>query len=271
MKKTADPSPAIRLPIITLLTDFSLKDPYAGAMKGAMLGVNPAANIIDITHLITNGNVMEGAVVLSAAYAFFPAGTIHVGVVDPGVGKDRRAILVETERYLFVGPDNGLFSIALKQEKIRRVVELVNGAYHRLPVSMTFHGRDVFGPVAAHLSAGIDPDLFGRRIDGIVSLSTPEAVKGDGAVEGVVVYADSFGNLVTNIRGEDVDARNHEVHIKGEVIDVVKGGYGLCPEGALVAVIGSSGFLEIARNMGSAVAFLSAKAGDPVTVGRKKT
>ncbi len=151
--------------IMTLTTDFGLKDPYIGAMKGAILSINPSVLITDITHMISPGNVLEGALVLSEAYKFFPKGTIHVGVVDPGVGGRRLPVLIETDRYSFIGPDNGLFSLAVRKEKVRRVVRLSSRGYFLKKVSSTFHGRDIFGPAAAHLSLGVDPGKFGNAIE----------------------------------------------------------------------------------------------------------
>lgn len=254
--------------IITLTTDFGLKDPYQGAMKGAILSVNPKARIFDITHLVSAGGIIEGALIMSAACRFFPAGTIHVGVVDPGVGGFRRAILVETERYVFVGPDNGLLSLALEGENIKRAIELTDKRYFLSEVSNTFHGRDIFGPVAAHLTLGVSPALFGPPFERPASVSLPQPSVRGGVVNGVVIYADSFGNLITNIK-RDLLGRGREdaeVSVKGAVIKGIKKTYSSAPEGALVALFGSSGFLEIAVNNGSAAAKLGAAAQDGVTV-----
>ncbi len=255
--------------IITLTTDFGLKDPYQGAMKGAMLSINPEARLIDITHLIEPGNILEGAFVLFESYRFFPEGTIHLGVVDPGVGGGRRPILIETERYLFVGPDNGLFSLIADKEKIRRVIHLTKREFFLSEVSDTFHGRDIFGPVAARLSLGVDPGSFGGEIKGLKAMELPPIEKKDGAVSGTVIYIDSFGNLITNISKEEVAGFGRavlEAGINGFKIKGLKRTYGDVKAGSPVMLVGSSNFLEIAVSSGSASKELDAKVGDKVTL-----
>lgn len=258
--------------IITLTTDFGLKDPYLGAMKGAILSVNPAARIVDITHMITPGDIREGALVLKDSYSYFPPGTIHVGVVDPGVGGARRPLLIETERFLFVGPDNGLFSPALEREKVLRVIQLTDKRFFSKTVSPTFHGRDIFGPVAAHLSLGADPSGFGVSVEGIErieGLAGPEQKREEGSVAGSVIYVDSYGNLITDIEEGDIESLRSspvEVVIKGRSLDGIVETYSEVEEEALAALIGSSGRLEVAVNLGSAQKLLGAGVGERVVV-----
>lgn len=258
--------------IITLTTDFGLKDPYQGAMKGSILSVNPAAVIVDITHLVTPGDINEGALVLRDAYAYYPAGTIHVGVIDPGVGGDRRPILIETERHIFVGPDNGLFTLAIEREKVLRVIRLTNKIFFLKTVSSTFHGRDIFGPAAAHLSLGVDPAEFGERIGEMTKLRARAARREGEAIAGEVVYIDSFGNLITNIEKEEIAGYEGapEVVIKGLCLEGITKTYSGVSEGAVAALIGSSGRLEIAVNSGSASKVLGVGVGERVIVRAKK-
>ena len=254
--------------IITLTTDFGLKDPYVGSMKGAILSINPGAVLVDITHLISPADIVEGALVLSEAYKTFPKGAIHVGVVDPGVGGPRMPILIETERHSFVGPDNGLFSMALRNEKVRRVIRLSSKRHFRKRASSTFHGRDIFGPAAAHLSLGVDPGDLGDMIESgaLKGVRMPMPLKKRGFIEGQVLYTDSFGSLLTNIGKEDIAGRKGalETEINGFIIRGLKKTYSAVDMGAPLALIGSSGNLEIAVNCGRASEALKAKVGDRV-------
>ncbi|MBI5892601.1 MAG: SAM-dependent chlorinase/fluorinase [Deltaproteobacteria bacterium] len=238
--------------IITLATDFGIKDSYAGIMKGVILSINPDAKILDITHLVSHQNIFEGAIVISEAYKYFPKGTIHIGIVDPGVGSKRKPILIETDRYFFIGPDNGLFSLALKKERIKKAVHLTNKKYFLKDVSSTFHGRDIFAPVAAHLSLGKKPDSFGKPLNTRPQLiDMPEPIKKRGSIIGEVIYIDSFGNLIIIKR----------IRIKGISKTYVDGKKGLP-----IAVIGSSGNLEIACYADSASEILQIKQGEKVEV-----
>lgn len=252
---------------ITLTTDFGLRDPYQGAMKGAVLSINPAALIIDISHLVMSANVFEGAFVMKGACQYFPQGTIHVGVVDPGVGSERKAVLVETQRFFFIGPDNGLLSLAAKDDGIKRVIELDDRRYFRKEVSDTFHGRDIFGPVAARLSLGVDPAELGRPIDGMTALDLPAPQADAGAITGEVIYIDSFGNAVTNIREEETgNGVGLEIGVKGLRLGGVYRTYSMAAQGAALALVGSTGFVEIAVNRGSAADSLGIRVGDRVTL-----
>ena len=251
---------------ITLTTDFGLKDPYQGAMKGAILSVNPDAGIVDITHLVSPGEVIEGAFVLLESCGFFPQGTIHAGVVDPGVGGARRPILVETEKFFFVGPDNGLFSLALRNERVKRVVHLTEDKYFRSEVSKTFHGRDIFGPVAAHLSLGVSPSEFGADTTDIREISLPAPTREKGVIAGEVIYIDSFGNIITNINGGDALSFGPDacVELNGIEIEGLKRTYSEATGGSPLALISSFDFLEIAVNAGNAGKTFNASVGDKV-------
>ena len=253
--------------IITLTTDFGLRDPYQGAMKGAILSINPAATIIDISHLVASANVLEGAFVMRFACPYFHEGSIHVGVVDPGVGSERKAILIETGRYFFIGPDNGLLTLAANDDCVKRVIALENRRYFREEVSDTFHGRDIFGPVAAYLSRGIDPLEFGRPLDAASELGVPGPHIDGSEVRGEVIYIDSFGNAVTNILGEEIrNGVDFEISLKGVVLDGVKRTYSMAEKGSPLALVGSTGYLEIAVNQGNAARALGLSVGDRVTM-----
>ena len=188
--------------LIVLLTDFGLKDHYVGVMKGIITGLCEEASLIDLTHEISPQNIREGAFVLGVAYRYFPPGTIFLGVVDPGVGTSRKGILLQAGDYYFVGPDNGLFTWVVKKEGLRWAVELKNRRYFQKKVSRTFHGRDIFAPVAAHFACGVPPEEFGPGRQEIVMLPWPEVEEGPAYVKGAVIYVDHFGNLITNISEE---------------------------------------------------------------------
>lgn len=257
--------------IITLTTDFGLTDPYVGAMKGSALSINPGATIVDITHNIPPGDITAGAVAILGAYAYFPLGTVHVVVVDPGVGSPRRAVAVETQTHLFVGPDNGVLSIAARHAGIKRAFELQNQKYFRPEVSHTFHGRDIFAPVAAHLSLGADISELGPEVkEDLLPVSLPEPVATADGVVGEVINADSFGNLITNIvltdLPEGAELGSAEVEVRGTVVSGIVPTYATVAPGELVVLFGSTNRLEIARNQGSAVDMLGAGPGDTVTV-----
>ncbi len=254
--------------IITFTTDFGLKDPYQGAMKGAVLSINPRSSLVDITHLVTAGGILEGAFILLESYSYFPEGTIHVAVVDPGVGGERKGVVVETDRYFFVGPDNGLLSLAAANENVKRVVELTERPFFRDTVSDTFHGRDIFAPVAAHLSLGTNPGAFGLETDALASVEIPLPVKKRRSTIGAVIYVDTFGNLITNIRKEDLPAGPDmlKVTLNGHTVTGLKSTYSMASAGEALALVSSSGHLEIAVNSGSASKHFSAAAGARVVI-----
>jgi hypothetical protein len=256
--------------LITLLTDFGLKDAYVGALKGVILSINPAATIIDISHDISPQNILQGAFILSQAAPYFPKDTIHVAVIDPGVGtSSRRPILVETSRYLFVGPDNGMFGLVLQSEKIRKVIYLSNREFFLKDMSRTFHGRDVFAPVAAYLSLGVNPATFGKKGVKIKKhrLERPRVNKG--VINGTIIHIDRFGNVITNIQEElitPIKPGAFILKVGDKVIKNLVGTYGNAKRGETVALIGSSGVLEIAKRDGSAALELSVDLGQSVTV-----
>ena len=239
-------------PIITLLTDFGWKDGYIGAMKGVILGINPDCRIVDLAHEIAPHDVMGAALVLGQTYPYYPAGTIHVVVVDPGVGGQRRPLVLEAGDYLFVGPDNGCFTSVLKQEQGVRAYELTEERFRLPQVSHTFHGRDIFAPAAAHLSLGVSAEAMGPAVDiaELIRLAIPDPVVDGETLIGDVIRVDSFGNLVTNISpeilGEFAGDEMIELEIKGERVTGLKQSYDEGGEGEIIALWGSAGFLEIA-------------------------
>jgi S-adenosyl-L-methionine hydrolase (adenosine-forming) len=257
--------------IITLTTDFGTRDPYVAEMKGVMLGIAASSGapvtLIDLTHEVAAHDVTEGALALDAVVPFFPAGSIHLAVVDPGVGTDRRGLVARTERALFVGPDNGLFTPFL--EGRWEAWELRAEEYRLAAVSRTFHGRDIFAPAAAHLAAGVLPERFGPPIDDPVRLAWPTVRAVTGAVAGAVLHIDRFGNLVTSIRAETLEAIGRAVRIRlgGRPLPLVTT-YGDLESGQAGALVGSSGRLEIAVREGSAAARFKARRGTPVVVSR---
>ncbi|MBW1944438.1 MAG: SAM-dependent chlorinase/fluorinase [Deltaproteobacteria bacterium] len=242
--------------IITLLTDFGLEEPYAGIMKGVILSIHPHARLIDITHQAAPGSVSGAALLIKETYPFFPAGTVHLAVVDPGVGGVRRAIAVETDDHFFVGPDNGIFWPIIAGAESAKIINLTESRYFLPEVSNTFHGRDIFAPVAAHLSRGVDPLKTGAPIDDPVELPLHEPREKDGVLIGEVVRADHFGNLITNIRREMLEkflGAGRPVIRVGELeVEGLAGSYSEKGEGEPLAVIGSSGHLEISVNLGRA-------------------
>ena len=255
--------------IITLTTDFGAADWFVGSMKGVILGINPQANVIDITHEIPGGNIHMAAFALLACYRCFPQNTVHVAVVDPGVGTSRAAIAVRTNDYIFVGPDNGILSLALAQKRVLEIRRLDHSQYFHKPISHTFHGRDVFAPVAAHLTLGVPIKEMGIELSKYVQLAWPQTSMRDGAVHGEVVYVDHFGNAITNIAAADLAKLAHHapsVFLRGEEVCAVKNYYQEVASGEALAVIGSSGFLEIAINGGHAVRALGVRLGEPVEV-----
>lgn len=257
--------------VITLTTDFGPDSPYVAQMKGVILGIHPAANIVDVTHSIRPQNVQQGAIVLRDVTRFFPAGTIHVAVVDPGVGTDRQIVYAEIAGGHYLAPDNGLLSLLTREVQPRQLVAVTNRVYFRDEISHTFHGRDIFAPVAAHLSLGVDPALLGPAMDKLVSLSWPEPKPLDDGVEGEIVDVDHFGNLMTNIAEQSlaslpVPRQRWEIQVAGRVIVGLSRTYGERSADEVIALVGSSGYLEIAQVGGNAVQQLAARVGDAVRV-----
>jgi len=257
-------------PIITLLTDFGLKDPYVASMKGVILSINPQCTLVDITHQVSPYDIKEGAFILAHAYSTFPKGTIHLSVVDPGVGSPRKPILFVTKNYFFIGPDNGLFTFALKREKLKKVIALGKMEFFLPEVSPTFHGRDLFAPVAAHLSCGIAPESFGRVIKSWNEISFPEPVLRQERLIGEVIHIDTFGNLVCNIDYKNLlkfsKSRPFVIKIGKRTMRGLKKGYWEGRKDKPMTLIGSGGFLEISIKEGNAQKVLKMKKGDKITV-----
>ena len=250
--------------VITLLTDFGTADYFVGAVKGAILSVNPQAIIADITHEVPPQDIHSAAFTLLAAYKTFPAGTIHVAVVDPGVGSARRPIIVRAGEHFFVGPDNGLFTYIYDRELMYQVFHVTAEKYFRQPPSTTFHGRDIFAPVAAALSKGVEVEAFGSVITDEVRVDSLAPEVKNGQVEGRIIHIDRFGNCITNITRDVLDVGN--LVINGETISSFREFYADDDRpGELFAIWGSAGFLEISINGASAAQKLKIKTGDRIT------
>lgn len=261
------------LMIITLLTDFGVTDYFVGAMKGVILSINARAQIVDITHEIAPQAVSAGAFTLLAAYKDFPAGTIHVCVVDPGVGSSRRPVLVVTKDQFFVGPDNGIFSYIYEREESCRVFHLTAAEYFRKPVSATFHGRDIFAPVAAALSVGIAPSEFGEKITDYVRLETLAPIaESTETLTASIIHIDRFGNCITNLTPEHLTAEmfrsGARLEINGHTIKSFRRFFSENDSNPdeLFVIQGSAGFLEIAANRSNAAKMLNAQRGTKVKV-----
>jgi S-adenosylmethionine hydrolase len=255
--------------LITLLTDFGTRDAFVGIMKGVILGINPAVTLVDLSHEVPPQDIPVGALLLRSAAAFFPPGTIHVAVVDPGVGSARRALLIETSRAFFIGPDNGLLSLAVPAEAAIRIVQLTSMQYFLTPCSDTFHGRDVFAPVAAHLSLGVSTEQFGPPISTLERLRLPAIEREGTTLVGRVIYIDHFGNVTTNVTEVDLRPFSREtllVSIDRVQIRGVANSYASAGVGAPVALINSWGMLEIAVRNGSAAQRFGIQLEQPVHV-----
>jgi len=259
--------------IITLLTDFGLCDNFVGVVKGVILSINAKVDIVDISHTVMPGDVFQGAFLLLSSYKYFPVGTIHLVVVDPGVGSERKAIIAKTRRYYFVGPDNGVLSLALKAEgEAVDVVSITNRKFFLKPVSRTFHGRDIFAPAAAYLSRGRGITEFGPLQKSYKSLKFPQpeiisppAGKGKKILQGRIIYIDRFGNLITNIQEEFfrkfVGTRKFRIYLKNKVMDRISNSYMDAEKSKPLAIFGSFTNLEISVSRGSARDYFGAKVG----------
>ncbi len=253
------------MPIITLTTDFGLSDSYVAAMKGVLLSIAPQATVVDITHQIAPQNVREAAYVLATALPYFPPGTVHVAIVDPGVGSARRPMAAQVSNYTLVGPDNGVFTYALPAGQPAACVHLDNPAYWLPHVSRTFHGRDIFAPVAAHLALGTPLQALGAPIDDPVrfTVQPPQRELG-GSLRGQIVHVDRFGNLVSNIPGDWLAGRFWTVRIAGQQVVGPSLTYAEAAPGQLLSLVSSDGTLEVAVRDGSAAARLGVAAGEPI-------
>ncbi|MGA7678522.1 MAG: SAM-dependent chlorinase/fluorinase [Dehalococcoidia bacterium] len=271
-------------PVITLTTDFSTGDAYVASMKGVILTINPKAVIIDICHSIEPQNILQAAFILSTAYRYFPEGTIHLAVVDPGVGSQRKAVILKTPKAFFIAPDNGVLSYIIDEldaapakpahrfspnpehRKLGTGLEAVaitNPDFRRKPASTTFHGRDIFAPAAAHLSLGTPLHKFGDSLSHVFAFHITRPLRDNqGNLTGCVLHIDNFGNLITNIRSDDLPGEKVTITIGSRHIDSISQFY--TEKEGLAAIIGSSGYLEISLKNGNAAAFLGMKVGDEI-------
>jgi S-adenosylmethionine hydrolase len=252
--------------MITLTSDFGLKDPYVAEMKGVILTINPQATIIDVIHCIEKFDIRVGAFVLASVTPYFPKDTIHLAVIDPDVGTERRAILIQTKQGFFIGPDNGVLMLAAQSQSIEHLYEISNPKFMLPKVSSTFHGRDVFAPAAAHLDRGVKPSEFGPEITEAATIKFPSVERRNSSLIGEVWHIDDFGNIITNISQKDLP-QNQVVNIKliGVLQNISFGKtYSQAKPHEPLALIGSHGFLEIALNQGNAAEKFNAKPGDKI-------
>lgn len=267
--------PDERTPIITLTTDFGLKDHYVAAVKAAILEVNPRVKIVDITHQIPPYDLLEAGFTLRCAYEDFPTWTVHICIVDPGVGTARRPLVVTTENHYFIAPDNGVLSFIYDVEEVWHVYDITEPHYRRPSVSSTFHGRDIFAPAASWLTRGVEPQNFGTLVEDYHKIDVPKAKKaGERGLQGIVLHVDWFGNLVSTIHNADLERMRqalgqegapYRVRLGSQQVQAVQETYEGGADGP-IALIGSSGFLEIAVPRKGAQKTLGAKRGDPVLV-----
>lgn len=249
--------------IITLTTDFGTSDGYAGAMKGVIFSINPHVTVVDISHHIEPQNIPHAAYVLDRSSRYFPQNTVHVAVVDPGVGTDRKAVILRTARAFYVAPDNGILSYLVGDSVESVAIE--NQAYWLDRVSSTFHGRDVFAPVAAHLSLGVPLHEFGATLTSLVTLPLPHPETGaDGALMGHIIHIDHFGNLITDVKRGQLPSSPLRIEVKGSLIEGLSSTY--ADRDGLVALIGSDDYLEIGLKDGNAATLLGARFGDRIEI-----
>jgi len=259
--------------VVTFTTDFGLQDPFVGIMHGVVLTIHPETQIVDVCHDIPSFDVLDAAWTIAQSYRFFPPRSVHVVVVDPGVGSARRPILAETNDYIFVAPDNGVLSLIEAREPKFTVRHITSDRYFLQPVSQTFHGRDIFAPVAAWFSKGVEPAEFGPEISDYVRLPLPAVEHiGENSLRGVVLKVDKFGNLITNLNEQEAPALfaattpSVKVLVAGQEITRVCRSYAEGGDDEFFAIIGSSGYVEIAARQASAAEKLSAGVGTPVGV-----
>lgn len=252
--------------IISLLTDFGQRDPYAGVMKGVIYNICNNIQIVDLCHEINPQDVFKASWVLSSSYKYFSEDTIFVCIVDPGVGSERKKLLLKTDKYYFIAPDNGLLTGILNEQSVKKIVSIENEKYWLKEISSTFHGRDIFAPVAAHLASGINMEEFGPEIDkdSIVKLklNLPE-ITGK-TIIGEVVYIDQFGNLITNIPVSQLKSKKLQIKIKESLIKGLKESYNSVKPDEILTLIGSYGNLEISCNCGNCSEILDIKVGEKI-------
>jgi len=259
-------------PIITLLTDFGNRDPYVGAIKGVILSLNAGTILVDLSHEVPPQDIIAGAFFLEESAPHFPPGTIHLAVVDPGVGTARRGLAAKARGHFWVGPDNGIFHLVFREGGPLEIVSLENSRYFRESLSTTFHGRDIFAPVAAHLSLGTPLEALGPPITDPMALPWPQAIFTSEAVRGEIVYVDGFGNLVSNIRGSDLMSwlgeESYVVILGSLTLQGLVRTYGDALHGDFLALVGSHGYLEIACAEGNAARRLGVEKGRSLAVVR---
>ena len=259
-------------PIVTLTTDFGTNDHFVGAVKGVILDIVPEAAIVDISHAVQAFDVLDGALTISQAYSYFPTGTVHMIVVDPGVGTARRPVLASSDGYHFVAPDNGVLSMVYAREERIHVRHITADHYFRQPVSTTFHARDVFAPVAAYLAKLVDSHKFGDEIEDYVRFAAPKPKPaGDNKIRGVVLKVDRFGNLITNVTPEDAPAlfapnAAFKIVVGNKEVSEIRAAYAEGAPGEVFAVLGSMGYLEIVANRAAAAQLTGAGKGSEVSI-----
>jgi len=263
--KYAPMTDAKQQPLVTLLTDFGVADAYVGIMRGVIHARCPGVRLADITHEIEQGNIHQGGYLLGTAWSYYPAGTVHCAVVDPGVGGDRRILAAEVDGHRFVAPDNGLLSDVFDQVKPTHVVNVESEDVMLKPVSHTFHGRDIFAPAAAALAAAAPLEKLGPATENWIHLPRLEPGASDGVLVGQVIHVDRFGNIITNLHAGDVP-EVPRVRIAQHAIHGLQTSYGAVGEGKLLAIIGSTGRLEISANRAHAASLLGVEVGDAVRV-----
>jgi hypothetical protein len=257
---------------IAILTDFGLQDNFVGVMKGVILNINPKVNLVDISHNIKSQGILEAAILLKGAYRYFPKKTIFLAIVDPGVGSKRHPIIIQSQNYFFVGPDNGILSLAATEDKIKRIILIENKKYFLKNVCDTFHGRDIFAPTAAYLSKGKNLNLFGRKLSSLKKLNIAKPKENRNQLCGEIIYIDKFGNLVTNIEKnlwqKFIKNRYFRIKIQNKTIDSLVKSYEAAGKGRPLAIFGSFGFLEISVNGGSAKRYFGANRGTAIYITR---
>jgi hypothetical protein len=254
--------------IITLTTDFGLSDPYVAMMKGVILSINPSARIVDVTHQVGTGSIAQAALLIHETFPYFPKGTVHLAVVDPGVGSHRRLIALTAAAHIFVGPDNGLFWPVFREFEGAKAVELSQSRYFLPSITQTFHGREIFAPVAAHLSLGLPLESLGPTLHDLTKVTLPQPYAKGGVLCGQIIRVDNFGNLVTNISAQELTDFLQSAPLRIEAGDLVirklSRVYADCEEGEPLALINSSNLLEIAVNLGRASEVIGLKNGEIV-------
>lgn len=258
-------------PIVTLTTDFGFNDHFVGTMKGVILNIAPNADIVDICHSVQPFDILDAALTLAEAYNYFPTRTVHLVVVDPGVGSARRPIIASSDRHNFVAPDNGVLSLMYAREERLNVRHINSQHFFLQPVSNTFHGRDIFAPVAAYLAKGVDHEKFGPEITDFVRFNAPKPKASDAkTIKGVVLKVDRFGNLITNFTPQDVPAvfegKKFKLTVGKKEITILRTNYAEGTQGEVFAILGSMGYLEIAANRASAAQLTSAAKGAEVSI-----